>query len=82
MNVRDKDKEGTHHVRFVSPLPIGLARRGLWFARRLRPEMDDIFDERGINAESLLDALKGLTDAQGISKEVDDDDSEVQVYIV
>ena len=83
VNVKEKDAEGTHHVRFVSPLPIGLARSGLWFARRWRPEVDDLFDERGIDADGLLDALdQGLKDDRAISIEVDDDDSEVRVYIV
>ncbi|HEY6041006.1 MAG TPA: hypothetical protein VIX58_02655 [Anaerolineae bacterium] len=83
VNVNAKGQKATHHVRVVSPLPIGLARGGLSVARRFTPRLDRTLNEKGVDVDAILVALdQGLTDDQGISIEVDEDDSEVQVYIV
>lgn len=83
VNVNEKDEEGTHNIRVVSPLPLGLARGGLWVTRQFTPRLDQTLNEKGIDADALLVALdQGLSDEQGITIEVDEDDSQVQVYIV
>lgn len=83
VNVKAKGQKATQHVRVVTPLPIGLTRFGLWVARRFMPNLDRTLNEKGVDLDAVLTALdQGLTDDQGISIEVDEDDSEVQVYIV
>jgi hypothetical protein len=83
VDVNEKRGPKAQHIRVVTPLPIGLTRLALWVARRFTPKLDRTLNEKGIDIDAVLTALDhGLADDQGISVEVDDEGSEVKVYIV
>jgi hypothetical protein len=89
IDIRDGGRH-RHNVHFGIPFPFGLIRFGLgiaqWFApyshTRFRMDRNNTsFDWS--DADALIDALeRELAANRGVTVDVDDDDSRVQVYIV
>ena len=88
VNVKEAGRRG-HTFRFGIPLPLDLARVGLWIARWFVPrtrfrvgKASRIFDQWD-DVNEILDVLeRELNERRGVMVDVDDNDEHVQVYIV
>lgn len=86
VNVKDAEK---HTIRFGIPLPLGLARVALWFARWFVPKSSfrmgknqRVFDNWD-DVNAILNAFEQeLNERRGLTIDVDEDGERVQVYIV
>lgn len=82
----------SHNIRFGVPVPFGLIRFGLWTAQWFGPHPRAHFrvDRHATDfnmdwsdADAFIAALeRELTERRGVTVDVDDDDEQVQVYIV
>ncbi len=88
VNVKEAGRRG-HNYRFGVPLPLGLARVGLWIARWFVPRThfrvgrtSMVFDQWDDVGEILNALERELNERRSLTVDVDDDDEHVQVYIV
>lgn len=91
VNIKQAGRRG-HNIRFGLPVPFGLIRFGLWIARWFvwNPEAKFRMNRHAANlnfdlsdADDFIAALeRELAEKHGVTVNVDDNDEQVQVYIV